>query len=418
MRNYGRERLYILDSRGAPVPVPAADILAWGTWLEDADRIVDRTKIDDTTQVLTVFTGIDQAWSKDAPLLWETKIFGGPHHGLGQRDSTVMSARVGHVLWRQAACGELTLERARSLCRGSTATTFTESEDSRVDCLEDGSLWLSRLEIYDLLRINEKILSNYEQLGALHPRHVRRVDPYPRRRHSAGYWRDEDPVYRTVAMYDALEIVALARRSARGPHRSLRLLPQQLKPAHAAILDSYVTPASISLVEFRVRYGYRCKYVEARVHHRYNRYRVTRADGATVCEELSAHQAWKTAYKREQVRLAPILIARDAIAEGRTADALLIADQLDPDLAVPLRREVARAVDLVAARTAKTASPTNAEKFVCRACGQVHETWSPRCSSCASLKGLYRSSTDAPRPDALPVVKVDADALLDGRRRS
>ena len=433
--SYGRERLYTLDSKGDPIP--ATDILEWGAWLEKADRLVSRTQIDDTTQVLTVFTGIDQAWSTHAPALWGTMVFGGPHHGLGQRDSTIMGARFGHSLWCEMARGKLAPERARlrSLCPTSNLIDHT---DSRIECLEDGSLWLSRLEIYDLLRVDKKILSNYEQLGVLHPRCVRRIDPYPPRGGICyGDGSDKNPVYRTVIMYDALEIIAIARRNERPDshsQRGLRLLPQQLKPAHAALLDFYVTPGSISQVEFRVRYGYRCKYVETRVRHRQNRYRVTRADGTIVCEELSAQQAWKTAYQREQSRLAPILIARDAIAEGRLADALLIANQLDPDLEVPLRREVAHATeaskeDLEAAQTTETsapaapaapvspaapaapaapaspvapaapAAPANAARFVCRTCGQLRETWAPRCSNCFSLKGFDRSATDAPRPE-------------------
>jgi hypothetical protein len=327
------ECFFTLDSKGEPVP--AVNILEWGTWLEKTNCCVSQTKINAAAQVLTVFTGLAHSWDAPAPLLWETKIFGGPHHGLGQRDSTIRNARIGHSLWCQVAREKIAPAHAWSF---SAASQKIDHTDSRVESLEDGSLWLSRLEIYDRLRINAKILSNYEQLGVLHPRHVRRVDPYAPRRYSASYY-SEDPVYRTVVMYEAQEIIALARRSMQG-QRSLHLLPQHLKPAHAAILDSYVTPATITLIEFRVRYGYRCKYIEARVRHRQNRYRVTRADGARVCEESSAPQAWKTAYQREQSRLAPILIARDAIADGRTADALLIADQLDPDLAVPLRREV------------------------------------------------------------------------------
>ena len=89
--------LYVLNGED---PVATDDVLAWCDWFEKADRAVDRTQIGDAC-VLTTFTGLDRSWSRDDQrVLWETTIFGGPHHGRGQRHVSKMAALVGHALWR------------------------------------------------------------------------------------------------------------------------------------------------------------------------------------------------------------------------------------------------------------------------------------------------------------------------------
>lgn len=332
-RSYrNRERLYTLSE--GDDPTPAADVPAWGSWLKTANRVVSRTKINDETHVLTTFTGISSAGSDETPVLWETRVFGGRYADLGQRDTTIMSARVGHSLWCQVAHEELLLERVRALPQH-----LIDHEDSRL-VSDENSLWLDDRAVCDLFNIDRKSLSNYEHLGALRPRHVKRVKRYGRG-HSCHNYGDKIPVYGNVAMYDALEIVSLGRYDACNWGR--RYLPQQLKPRHAEILDAYVSPVAITLVEFRVRYGYRCKQFGSR-------WRVTRADGTVVCSELSPQQAWKTALPLEKPRLDPILIARDAIEERRFVNARTIADQLTPDLAEPLRREIVSAESIAASK--------------------------------------------------------------------
>jgi len=75
-----------------------------------------------------------------------------------------------------------------------------------------------------------------------------------------------------------------------------------------------------------------------------------------VCIETNALQAWKVAFQLEQDRLAPILIARDALAAGRILEAFQIVDPLSSNLAVPLRREITIATmpPELAAELAKT----------------------------------------------------------------
>ncbi len=62
---------YILDGKTV---VPTDDLLAWGRWLEAADRRVDQTVIDGF-RVSTVFMGLDHRFGEGEPLLFETMVF-------------------------------------------------------------------------------------------------------------------------------------------------------------------------------------------------------------------------------------------------------------------------------------------------------------------------------------------------------
>lgn len=77
---------YVLDDKVEPRP--AEDVLAWAVWFETmADRqLVDDT-LEDGTRVSTVFLGMDHGFGRreDAPILYETMIFGGPHDGHQER---------------------------------------------------------------------------------------------------------------------------------------------------------------------------------------------------------------------------------------------------------------------------------------------------------------------------------------------
>lgn len=85
---------YILDENG--VPVLETDLLKWGRWFEKSDRHVARTQVSDDVFVSTIFLGLDHSFSGGDPILWETLIFGGPHHGDGSRYTTREDALAGH----------------------------------------------------------------------------------------------------------------------------------------------------------------------------------------------------------------------------------------------------------------------------------------------------------------------------------
>jgi hypothetical protein len=324
--------LYVLNGED---PVATNDVLVWCDWFEKADRIVDRTQIGDAC-VLTTFTGRDRAWilEGDERFLWETTIFGGPHHGMGQSAPSELSARVAHTMWRDVALGKNTPDRVKKVMQHSWQ--IFDDEDDRARVTDESTTWLRHHEVRRLLKTDDQTIAHFASLGVLHPRKFSYTDHFEARRY---YGYGPKPKLCTVAFYDVAEVIDVCRRNRDLPRRGYRHavdLPQHLKPLHAEILDRYVTPGVISLTEFRIRYGYRCK--------RFGKcYRVRRADETTVCIESSPLQAWKVAYQLEQERLAPILIARDAIAAGRILEAFQIVDQISSDLAVPLRREITRA---------------------------------------------------------------------------
>lgn len=85
---------YILVD-GEPVQEP--DILKWGRWLEDADRVVARLKIAEGVEVSTVFLGLDHSFTNDGPpLLYETMVFGGSRDQEMERYATLEDAQHGH----------------------------------------------------------------------------------------------------------------------------------------------------------------------------------------------------------------------------------------------------------------------------------------------------------------------------------
>lgn len=74
-------KLYILNGR---TPMKVSDPFAWSQWMfgGNRERYIATTRIDDGTNVATVstvFLGIDHGFSgSDAPVLFETMVFGGP----------------------------------------------------------------------------------------------------------------------------------------------------------------------------------------------------------------------------------------------------------------------------------------------------------------------------------------------------
>lgn len=65
---------YILDGHK---PVIEKDLLTWGRWFEEANRIVALDYLTPKLRVSTVFLGIDHSWMEDSsnPVLFETMIF-------------------------------------------------------------------------------------------------------------------------------------------------------------------------------------------------------------------------------------------------------------------------------------------------------------------------------------------------------
>jgi hypothetical protein len=84
---------YVLDAEGNPVPEP--DHLTWERWFEhDENRVLKQDNISGDIMVSTVFLGVDQHFRNHGPpILWETKVFGGPHDGYREK----YSSRMAHV---------------------------------------------------------------------------------------------------------------------------------------------------------------------------------------------------------------------------------------------------------------------------------------------------------------------------------
>ena len=91
---------YILDGHEAVV---CDDLMAWGKWIEDADRHVDKTMIGDI-RVSTIFLGLDHSFGEGSLQLFETMIFGGEFDEEMWRYSTWDEAEKGH----QAAVAKVT----------------------------------------------------------------------------------------------------------------------------------------------------------------------------------------------------------------------------------------------------------------------------------------------------------------------
>ena len=86
---------YVLDKDGKPVP--EADVIKWGRFMSSEDRVVQQDTLPDGIAISTVFLGVDQhCGGRGPPVLWETKIFGGPNDGYDERYSSLEAAHAGH----------------------------------------------------------------------------------------------------------------------------------------------------------------------------------------------------------------------------------------------------------------------------------------------------------------------------------
>lgn len=86
---------YVLDANHNLV---VADLMTWARWLDKADRIVARTTVYDGCDVSTVFLGLDHRFGVGGPpLVFETRVFGGPFDQDMDRYSTWAEAEAGHA---------------------------------------------------------------------------------------------------------------------------------------------------------------------------------------------------------------------------------------------------------------------------------------------------------------------------------
>jgi hypothetical protein len=87
---------FTLNASGEPEP--CYDVIAWGEWLEGADRTVARDRLSNGAEVSTVFLGLDHNFTASGPpVLWETMIFGGPRDGYCDRATSRAAALVNHA---------------------------------------------------------------------------------------------------------------------------------------------------------------------------------------------------------------------------------------------------------------------------------------------------------------------------------
>lgn len=85
---------YILDGKQ---PKQIHDLEEWYKHFALENRILKKTKIGDA-EVSTVFLGIDHAFGKGEPILFETMVFGGNYDQYTKRYSTWDEAIHGHQL--------------------------------------------------------------------------------------------------------------------------------------------------------------------------------------------------------------------------------------------------------------------------------------------------------------------------------
>jgi len=88
------ERYFVLNDRGEPMP--ELDVDVWARWFEAADRSVARTVVSPQVVILTVFRGFDEPTEGKAPLLFESRVFGGVLDGEEVLYATRANALEGH----------------------------------------------------------------------------------------------------------------------------------------------------------------------------------------------------------------------------------------------------------------------------------------------------------------------------------
>lgn len=78
-------------------PVVTKNMMRWAKWMEVADRHVAETQVTKKIRVSTVFLGLDHSFGEgDAPVLFETMVFGGAMDGWQGRSCTWEEAEKMH----------------------------------------------------------------------------------------------------------------------------------------------------------------------------------------------------------------------------------------------------------------------------------------------------------------------------------
>ena len=84
---------YILDENNKPVACP--DVDEWAAWYKNNDKHVAADKIGGI-YIYTVFLSTNHGCNSDAPVLWETMIFGGEYDEAQARYTSHEDAIAGH----------------------------------------------------------------------------------------------------------------------------------------------------------------------------------------------------------------------------------------------------------------------------------------------------------------------------------
>lgn len=106
---------YRLGADGrTPEPVP--DLLEWAEWFETADLGVAEDRLP-FVRVQTFFLGVDYGHGP-VPILFETRVSGGPHTGYQERYPSWDAAEAGHarVVKALAEGGDPSVEAGMSAC--------------------------------------------------------------------------------------------------------------------------------------------------------------------------------------------------------------------------------------------------------------------------------------------------------------
>jgi hypothetical protein len=90
---------YTLDEHHEPVK--ATSLLSWALWMEKADRQLAYDDLGGFGMVSTIFIGLDQTFhyaeQGARPVLWESLVYHGPHHGSTRKYSSRKAALEGHA---------------------------------------------------------------------------------------------------------------------------------------------------------------------------------------------------------------------------------------------------------------------------------------------------------------------------------
>lgn len=93
--------IYKLDADRNPVPMGTshAEMIEWARWcdIEENRRVGDTVIGWNGEHVSTIFTGIDLRLFEGKPVLFETRVFGGPLDGHTWRYATWNDAETGHA---------------------------------------------------------------------------------------------------------------------------------------------------------------------------------------------------------------------------------------------------------------------------------------------------------------------------------